>query len=232
MQTDSVVEVTTLNFREVANPGDLGGNSGRRLTPGEIRIRVTRCDGSGRRRRSTEEDGRYRIRNALQRSLFHVDVLAGEINRTVTGPQLADHVEELAASCVPLVLVEEVTERALLVVLPAGHDVEQQTTTRLPLEGSGHLSGQRRAEQSRSQSNQKLERLGGLDHHRCRQPCVFAPRAGGCENGLEAVRLGGRADLIEVFQRRRTITGHRAAVPTRHQIPGITVSRQEPVEAQ
>lgn len=143
MQTDSVVEVTTLNFREVANPGDLGGNSGRRLTPGEIRIRVTRCDGSGRRRRSAEEDGRHRVRNTLQRSLFHVDVLAGEINRTVTGPQLADHVEELAASCVPLVLVEEVTERALLVVLPAGHDVEQQTTARLPLEGCGHLGGQR-----------------------------------------------------------------------------------------
>jgi hypothetical protein len=59
-------------------------------------------------------------------------------------PQPGHDVQELRAPLVPGSFTEEVPVGFLLGLLSSGHDVEQQPPAGMPLEGGGHLRGQRR----------------------------------------------------------------------------------------
>ena len=150
--------------------------------------------------------------------------------RILRCPQPADDVEEFAAPRVAGLLFQEVAERPLLDALAAGDDVQQQPALRLPLKGGRHLRRQRRADQSRAQRDQILQRLGAADQHRGGQPGVFAPLTGGREHTLEAVDLGGLGELDEVAQIGRPVAVHGAAVAAGNQVARVPVSRQEPMK--
>ena len=71
-------------------------------------------------------------------------VLAVEVVRRLR-PRAAHDGEELVGAGVALGVAEVVAEPLLLGRLAAGDDVEQQPAVGDPLEGGGHLRGQRRA---------------------------------------------------------------------------------------
>ncbi len=143
VQADAVVQSAALDVGEAADPRDLVGDGGRRLTPREVGVAELRRDGARGGRGPAEEERRHRIGDALELGVPNLDVFALEVDRAVARPQALDHVEVFAAARVALILVEEVAEGALFVVLSAGDDVEEQASLRLPLEGRGHLRGQR-----------------------------------------------------------------------------------------
>ncbi|CAG7064346.1 hypothetical protein PICSAR18_02361 [Mycobacterium avium subsp. paratuberculosis] len=215
-----------------ADPVQLLGDRGQRFAPGEIDVGVLGGHRSGRRRGAAEEHRGYRVGRVVQLRALDPDVFSRKGDRLWRGPQLPHHVQEFGGARVPRLLVQEVAVGALLVRFAAGDHVQQQPSLRVPLEGAGHLRGQRRAQQPGTERDQKLQRLGRFDQHRRRQPRVLTPQSRRREDGLEAVVLGGRADLVQVPQRGRPVTGHRRAVPARDQVPRIAVGRQKPVKRQ
>ena len=63
-------------------------------------------------------------------------------------PQRANDLQVLAAALVALLLVQAIAEAPLLGIVAAGDDVEQQPPAGDPLEGGGHLRGERRRRQT------------------------------------------------------------------------------------
>ena len=72
---------------------------------------------------------------------LHVDVLAVEVDH-LAGPQAPDHVEELAAADVAIVLAQPVAVGVLLGRVAAGDDVEQQAAAAVELVRRRHLGRQ------------------------------------------------------------------------------------------
>ena len=99
---------------------------------------------------------------------------------------------------VALVLVEEVAVAALLGVVAADDDVEEQPPAGDPLVGRGHLRGERRREERGPEGDEELEPLGLLRQRGGQHPGVGAPARDRRQRRLEAGLLGGARDLPEV----------------------------------
>jgi hypothetical protein len=110
------------------DPGQLLGDLGRRLAPGQVDLDVPGRDRTGCLRRPPEVDVRDRVRQPVQFRVLDVDVLARQ-GEPLAAPQRADDGEELVGALVAFLLAEVVAVRALFVVLAAGHHVEQQPTS-------------------------------------------------------------------------------------------------------
>ena len=230
MHPKAVAQLSALRRGQPADPVQLLFDLLGPLAPGQIGVGVSGRDLAGLRRGATEEDGWQRIGSSRQGGLLDAQVLTGRGHRGIGGPQPADDVEELAASRVAVLLLQEVAERPLLGALAAGDHVEHQPALRLPLEGGRHLRGQRRADQPRAERHQVLQRLGAADQHRGTQPGVFAPQPGRRQHRLEPVDLGGLGELDEVFEVGRPVAAHGAAMPTGDQIARVAVRRKKPMQ--
>jgi peptide/nickel transport system permease protein len=155
-----------------------------------------------------------------------VEVAAGEVER-LARQRAAEHGEELVGAVVALVVVEPVPEAALLGLLAATDDVQQQAVAGDPLVRRGLLGGERRHDDVRAEGDEEAqprrvpEQGGGGD------PGVLAPRPGRREDAGEAEVLGGARDLGEVLDPWRTTVAVRAH---RDHGPAVSGGRQEPVQ--
>ncbi len=144
VQADAETQFAALLLAERPDPLDLLPHGGRRLAPGQVDVGVPGRHRAGGLRAAAEVQRRHRGGRERQRGLFDVDVLT-LVRDGLTGPQPADHVEELVAARIPRVLVQVVAEGALFVRLAADDDVEQDPPRRMPGERRRHLCRQGRA---------------------------------------------------------------------------------------
>ena len=119
--------------------------------------------------------------------------------------------------------------------LAAGDDVEEEPSAGLPLEGGGHLGGERGRDEAGAEGDQELQAFGVLADHRGGQPGVLAPGTGGGERADEAEVLGGAGDLAQIGDRRRPVPaglGGGRAVAAADDVAAVAVGGQEPVEGE
>src|SRR5580693_632997 len=253
VQPDAEAQRAALGRGQLADPAQLLGHLGRRLTPGQVDVRVLGGDRAGRGRRAAEVDAGQRVRRAQHGRPIDLVVLAVEVER-LAAPRTADDGQELRGPRITLVVRQVVAEPALFVGLAAGDHVEQQPAAGQPLVGGRHLGGQRRRGQPGPERDQELQppRLPG----ECGgdQPGVLAPGPGRGEHGLEAKLLGGAGHLGQVLDVRRPflrrgpadvqgvrdaarawlagLAGRGQAVPPAHDRAAVAGGGQEPVEGQ
>lgn len=151
----------------------------------------------------------------------------------LTGPQPAHDVEEFVAARVALLLVEVITERALLVGLAADDDVEQDPARRVLGKRRGHLRRQRRAHQAGTEGHEERQRRGLARQQRGGDEGVLTPGARGDQCTGETESLGRPDDRREVVDAGLAIAAGGAegcAVATPDDEPAVAVGGQEPVQ--
>lgn len=212
--------------------GDLSG----RLTPRQVHVGVFGGHLQRLGRGAAQVDVGPRLGGDDGRVL-HRQVLAGERDR-LAGPQLPEDREELGGPLVALGFAEVVTEAALLDVVAAGDNVEQQPIPRDALVRRGRLGNQGRGLQPRPESHEVLEVFGPLGQGRREHPGVLAPTAGRGQRPGEPELLRGaghQTEVVEVGRPVRTESVCPAACATdgvaETQVGArVTIGRQEPVQ--
>src|SRR6185295_3537924 len=235
VQPDAEPQLPARLGGQPSHPGQLLRHLGRRLAPGQVRVRVAGGDRPGGRRRAAEVDAGYRIRRRHHGGLLDLVVPAVEVER-LPGPGAPHDGQELAGPGVPLVVRQVVAEPALLLGLAPGHHVEQQPAARDPLVAGGHLGGQGGRDQPGPEGDQELQPAGRRDQRGRGQPGVLAPGTGRGEYRREAELLRGPGHLPQVLEVRRPVgglrLGYRQAVPAAVDRPAVARGGQEPVEGQ
>ena len=196
MQPDSVAQLPAACLRDRVDARELVGDRVGRLAPGEVDVGVRSRDLERGRRRAAEVQLRPdRIGDDL--GAVELIVPAVEVHGLAL-PQRSEDLQVLAAAVVALLLAQVIAETALLGVIAAGDDVEQQPTTGDALEGRGHLRGERRGRQTGTQRDEEPEPLGHLAQRGRHDPTVLAPAARRTQRGIEAQLLGRPRDLADV----------------------------------
>ncbi len=184
------------------------------------------CHPLGRRRRTTEVDGRHGVGLLTGGGGHHAVVGSVEVVGIV-GPRSAHHLDELGSAFVAFVMGQVITEAGQLGGLGAGDDVHHEPATGHPLVGRGHLGRQRGRHASGPKRNQEPDAVGPTQQ-RCRgHPGVLAHGAGGSEHGFKAQTLSGQRHLQQVAGIRwaAMVVG-----PSGRQHAAVAAGRQKPVQ--
>ena len=214
--------------RQAPHPLDPVRDHGRRLTPGEVHVHVTRGDLLGCGGGAPEVDLGHRVRWLASRRVRHLVVMALEGQR-LPAPGPADDLQELTGLLVPGVLVVVHAEAGQLGGLGPGDDVDQQPAAGQPLVRRCHLRGEGRREQRGSERNEELDPTGQRDERRGGEPGVLTAGATGGEHPVVAEAVAGGGDLGEV----REVRGSGVRVRRRREdVTRVTSGRQEPVDPQ
>jgi hypothetical protein len=142
VQANAKRQLSPARGRSRLHPVDFLGDQCRRLTPGQVLVDGVDGDVDAGIRRSAEIERRPRRLHRLEQqpAVLDADVLAFDIDG-LAREQVAIDVEKLARHLIALVMRQKDAIALVLDGIAAGHDIDQQTPVRHPVERRGHARG-------------------------------------------------------------------------------------------